>query len=269
MTTNTNTKLSTIVFNKLDLSHNQLTVINKLQPIRQYECAELEKFLDSLPARDWQTSQKQTDSKSKQTSEAIISKPSTDNYTLPRSEDCPQPIEWCDIKPLDNEKPPNPYPIDAWVGLLRDVIIAIAYIAQVSLTMAAQCVLGALSTMGQRYINAPDLNCFIPVSIYLLTLAESGDGKSQSNGLSHKAINDWEEANYKKYLESMADWEKDRDSQKTEKEKNIYLATVPQPVNDTIMLSDATIESIVELNDIANPNLIYVGETLRIPTINN
>ena len=29
-----------------------------------------------------------------------------------------------------------------------------------------------------------------------------------------------------------------------------------------------TIESIVELNDIANPNLIYVGETLRIPTIN-
>ena len=30
-----------------------------------------------------------------------------------------------------------------------------------------------------------------------------------------------------------------------------------------------TIENIVELNDIANPNLIYVGETLRIPTINN
>lgn len=45
MTTNTNTKLSTIVFNKLDLSHNQLTVINKLQPIRQYECAELEKLV--------------------------------------------------------------------------------------------------------------------------------------------------------------------------------------------------------------------------------
>lgn len=30
-----------------------------------------------------------------------------------------------------------------------------------------------------------------------------------------------------------------------------------------------TIENIVELNGIANPNLIYVGETLRIPTINN
>lgn len=30
-----------------------------------------------------------------------------------------------------------------------------------------------------------------------------------------------------------------------------------------------TIENIVELNGIANPNLIYIGETLRIPTINN
>lgn len=32
---------------------------------------------------------------------------------------------------------------------------------------------------------------------------------------------------------------------------------------------DTTIEDIVELNDIANPNLIYVGEVLRITTINN
>ena len=30
-----------------------------------------------------------------------------------------------------------------------------------------------------------------------------------------------------------------------------------------------TIESIVELNDIANPNLIYTSEVLRIPTIND
>lgn len=32
---------------------------------------------------------------------------------------------------------------------------------------------------------------------------------------------------------------------------------------------DTTIEDIVELNDIANPNLIYVGEVLRINTIND
>lgn len=30
-----------------------------------------------------------------------------------------------------------------------------------------------------------------------------------------------------------------------------------------------SIQDIVELNDIANPNLIYIGEVLRIPTINN
>lgn len=32
---------------------------------------------------------------------------------------------------------------------------------------------------------------------------------------------------------------------------------------------DVSIQEIVELNDIANPNLIYEGEVLRIPTINN
>ena len=32
---------------------------------------------------------------------------------------------------------------------------------------------------------------------------------------------------------------------------------------------NVTIQEIVELNDIANPNLIFVGEILRIPTINN
>ncbi len=32
---------------------------------------------------------------------------------------------------------------------------------------------------------------------------------------------------------------------------------------------DVSIQSIVELNDIANPNLIYAGEVLRIPTIND
>ena len=32
---------------------------------------------------------------------------------------------------------------------------------------------------------------------------------------------------------------------------------------------NVSIESIVELNDIANPNLIFAGQVLRIPTINN
>ena len=162
--------------------------------------------------------------------------------------DSPQGIEWGEPEPLeDTNTPATRYPIEAWPPMLQGVIKAVAYHAQVSEALAGQCVLGALSTIGQRYVNAPELgNKFMPASLFLITEAESGEGKSQATSLTHWAIDEWEKAAYTRYEIELAEWESDRDSQATPKDKNLFMATVPKPIAQTIMLKDATTESMIE-----------------------
>ncbi len=91
-------------------------------------------------------------------------------------------IEWGEPEPLEDTNPtPTRYPIEAWQGVLRQAVEAIAYHAQVPLAMAGQCILGALSTIGQRYINAPMGHEHKPACLYLITEGEAVSGKTQAN----------------------------------------------------------------------------------------
>ena len=76
--------------------------------------------------------------------------------------------------------------------LLRRVIEAVAYYAQVPLAMAGQCVLGSLAHMGQRFIDAPFGHSHMPASLILITEGESGSGKTQAMGLTHFKIKEYE-----------------------------------------------------------------------------
>lgn len=49
----------------------------------------------------------------------------------------------------------------------------------------------------------------------------------------------------------------------------LYIVKRGNTLTQIALKFSVTIQEIVELNDIANPNLIFVGEILRIPTINN
>lgn len=105
----------------------------------------------------------------------------------------PQYIEWGVPEPLANDpSQPTPYPIDAWKGLLRQVIEAVAYYAQVTLTMAAKCVLGALAHIGQQFIDAPFGHGHKPASLIIIIEGESGTGKTETMNLTHFRINEYE-----------------------------------------------------------------------------
>lgn len=153
---------------------------------------------------------------------------------------------WGTPEPLANDpSKPTPYPINAFTGLLKAVIEAVAYYAQVPLAMAGQCVLGALAHMGQRFIDAPFGHSHMPTSLILITEGESGSGKTQAMGLTHFKIKEYERQQYSNYLDDIAAWDSEKAGLKG-KELAQFLEDNPKPYNPKNLFDDATIEPILD-----------------------
>ena len=140
---------------------------------------------------------------------------------------------------------PTPYPIDAWDGRLKNVIVAVAHYAQVPLAMAGQCVLGAIAHIGQQFVNAPHGDRHNPASLILVTEGESGSGKTETMNLTHLKIDEYEKKQYESYLTDLATWETDKASL-TGKERQTFLDSTPKPYNPETVFKDATIETILD-----------------------
>jgi hypothetical protein len=86
------------------------------------------------------------------------------------------------------------FPINALPPLLRDAILAIEAIAQVPVSLAAQSVLSAASLAAQGFINVETITGqFVPVSLFMFTIAASGDRKSTSDRLAIQPVKEREE----------------------------------------------------------------------------
>ncbi|MGP5211959.1 DUF3987 domain-containing protein [Psychrobacter alimentarius] len=153
---------------------------------------------------------------------------------------------WGEPEPLANSpNKPTPYPIDAFTGLLQHVVKAVAHYTQAPTAIAGQCVLGALAHMGQRFIDAPMGNGHMPTSLILITEGESGSGKSQTMGLTHFKIREYEKQLYADYLIELSSWENNKASLKG-KELADFLEESPKPQNPKTMFKEATIEPILD-----------------------
>lgn len=101
----------------------------------------------------------------------------------------PQPL---DIKAQIAEA--AEFPIEALPPTLGDAIRAIEAIAQVPVSLAAQSVLSAASLAAQGFVNVETITGqFVPVSLFLFTIAASGDRKSTSDRLAIQPVKDREE----------------------------------------------------------------------------
>ena len=86
------------------------------------------------------------------------------------------------------------YPINAISPTLRDAILAIEAIAQVPVSLAAQSVLAAASLAAQGFVNVETITGrIVPVSLFLFSVAASGDRKSTSDNLASAPVKDREE----------------------------------------------------------------------------
>lgn len=130
---------------------------------------------------------------------------STEGRTLPRPEPIPLP-----------EKPATlVYPVEALGPIIGEAAKAITQHVQVPLGIAAQALLAAAALVAQPHVNVARGKIGTgPVSLYCLSVAESGDRKSATDRLALKPVREFEEARrveqkaeLKRYHSNLAAWE--------------------------------------------------------------
>lgn len=145
---------------------------------------------------------------------------------------------------------PTRYPIEAWGakgGMLRDAVEATAYYAQVPTVMAGQCFLGVMSTIGQRYVNAPYVigNKYMPSSLFVLTQAESGGGKSRTMGFTHKALREFQSKKRVEHKILLDEWRSEKVGV-SKKDADKWLLENPPPKRVLIYASSGTIQGFLD-----------------------
>jgi len=175
---------------------------------------------------------------------------------------------WPDPEPLTAPIESRPYPVDALPPLLRDAVIEAQAFVQSPAALVACSALSALSIAVQGIVNVRrDPQLAGPVSLYLLSVAESGERKTTCDRIFGAALRDWERdralacaAELAEYEAAAASYEakkagllesikrKRRDAQDTADDDRALLdlrATAPTPVSvPRLLYADATPEAL-------------------------
>lgn len=88
---------------------------------------------------------------------------------------------------LPDQETAPPYPVDALGDVLSKAVKAIVEAVQVPDVMAAQSILAASAMAAQAHAQVIRAGQLIPLSLYFLTIAESGDRKTTADRLALKA----------------------------------------------------------------------------------
>lgn len=106
-------------------------------------------------------------------------------------------------------QPCDEFPLSALPPLIRDAVIEAQQITQAPLGLVAASALGAVSLVCQNLIDVCRLNTLRgPVSLFFLTLAESGERKTAVDKLLMKPLYQQEMQLYSRYKSELACLEK-------------------------------------------------------------
>lgn len=152
------------------------------------------------------------------------------------------------VKPeplLPDLVPAADYPIESLPPRMREAAEAIAEHVQAPLALAAQCVIGAGAYLAQTRVNAPHIHnpSGMPCSLFLLTLADSGDRKSECRRLAFKTVDEAEAKARTDHRQACAEVTTMTDGLKG-KPLEKFIAEHPLPADPRTQYSDATFEPI-------------------------
>lgn len=178
-----------------------------------------------------------------------------------------QPIE---VKPIVAEA--SPFPVDALSPRLRDAVQAIVDIVQIPVSIAAQSVLGACSLVAQSRLTVElPTTEHVPASLFLFTVAASGDRKSTADKLALRPVYEREKFLRTKfeaeqlsftidkaaYDAALAKAKRDGGKDREQVRANLGSCGSPPipPALPMLLVEDPTIEGVVKLLDEAYPAL--------------
>jgi hypothetical protein len=136
--------------------------------------------------------------------------------------------------PLETYNPPT-YPIEA-LDTLAEVCAYMRDEMQLPAETAGQSLLAAASLLTQGLYDVETLASVKPLSLDLLTLTDSGDGKSTADDIALRKITESDERNHEDYQNKMSIWcglsKKERENEQ-------------QPISPYRMMKSGTIQGIV------------------------
>jgi hypothetical protein len=104
--------------------------------------------------------------------------------------------------------------------------------------MVGQCVLGAASLLTQGLFNVQTLAGTRPLSLYLLTLGDSGDGKSTAQGAALSPVNEWQRRAANRYAGDIENFEKRKGGRERSDQPRRF------PASPFRLVADATVEGL-------------------------
>lgn len=143
-------------------------------------------------------------------------------------------------QPLVREIPPGePYPVEA-LGTLQPAVEAVQGMTLAPVAIPAASALAMASLAVQGFVDVETLAGPRPVSLYMLTVAQSGERKSSCDAPLMAALRDYEREQAKMQVNDVAVWQNDHALWKGERERILQEAKKSKGEKRTAAQADLT-----------------------------
>lgn len=176
------------------------------------------------------------------------------------------PIEGLDPLPLFREVPPSsPFPVRALGPILEPAANEMYTTIKAPLAVIAQSLLGAASLVTQGHANIGIHGRVIALSLFLITVAESGERKSAVDDAALSAILEWQRQLWQVYREDLRKYrislQEFQDAKKKHKKDcedvdDMKDKTEPRPpIQPIILIEEPTYEGLVKYLEDGQPSV--------------
>jgi hypothetical protein len=172
-------------------------------------------------------------------------------------------------EPLPLHRPlalPQPFPFDALGSILKPAALSLQRVIQAPDAICAQSILGTASLACQPFANVFIDGRKYPLSLFLITVAESGDRKSATDKFALKPLYEWQKMLCNTFRAEQAKYVIEQELWKAQKKEWLQQAsgffaadfTLPSPIAPIhllILVEEPTYEGIVKYLDVGQPSV--------------